>query len=454
MTIATVPMGGPHLQDVLSADRRNALRLLMFVRLAVSVAVAGFLIINFPTPSGFYWSGLSLLFGLFGVFQYMLGRSRHAANWHAYLFVVLDLALVTFIILHTNPFSADPFPPAQRLRYPNFDYLFVVVALLALGASPRAVAWSGVAAVLVWGSAAALIISLPGVMTENDVPGFYALPMAERLELANGPNFVWVLAITQELFVMLLFAFALAAIAWRARRLLARQMLAERARANLSRYFSPGMIEQLADQDEPLGAVSKQNVAVLFADIVGFTAIAEKQLPEEIIGLLREFHGRMARAVFAHGATVDKYIGDAIMVTFGTPHVGPRDATNALACANAMLRAVSEWNMERAAAGATPIEVGIGLHYGSAVLGDIGEERCLEYAVVGDTVNVASRLEALTRKLNTPLVISNDVVEAVRRETNNPDQALSGLARGPAANVSGRAGSVGVWTLSEAPPRG
>jgi hypothetical protein len=125
----------------------------------------------------------------------------------------------------------------------------------------------------------------------------------------------------------------------------------------------------------------------------------------------------MARAVFAHSGTVDKYIGDAIMATFGTPRVGPRDASDALACAHAMMRAISEWNVERSAAGAAPIEVGIGLHYGSAVMGNIGEERRLEYAVVGDTVNIASRLEALTREFGTPLVMSDDAVNAVRRES-------------------------------------
>ncbi len=450
MTTETQTKGNARLEDVLSADRRHALRLLMYVRLIMSVAIMVFLLINFPNAGGLYWGGLALVFGLFGIAQTMLGRSRHAATWHSYFFIALDLALVTFIILYTNPFFPDPFPPAERLRYPNFDYLYAIVALLALGASPKAVIWSGVAAVLAWGVGIAWIVMLPETMTEFDVPGFQAMPVAKRMELVNGPNFVFMSARIQEFFLMMMFAFALAALAWRARRLLGRQMVAERARANLSRYFSPGMIDVLADQDEPLGAVREQPIAVLFADIVGFTALSEKQSPEAVIALLREFLGRMARAVFAHNGTVDKYIGDAIMATFGTPRAGPRDASNALACARDMLRSVAELNAERVAAGEAPIEVGIGLHFGTAVLGDIGDEQRLEYAVIGDTVNVASRLESLTREVNAPLVVSDDVVEAVKREVEDAEQALSGLAKGRAANVRGRAASVGVWTLSEA----
>jgi adenylate cyclase len=171
--------------------------------------------------------------------------------------------------------------------------------------------------------------------------------------------------------------------------------------------------------------------------------------PEDVIDLLRDFHGRMAREVFAHGGTVDKYIGDAIMATFGTPHAGPQDATNALACARAMLASVEEWNAERARRGEPAIAIGVGVHFGPAVMGDIGDERRLEYAVIGDTVNVASRLEALTREVDAPLVVSDDTVAAVRRETGESG-ALAGLRKGETAAVRGRTGAVSVWTLGPA----
>ena len=94
---------------------------------------------------------------------------------------------------------------------------------------------------------------------------------------------------------------------------------AERARNNLARYFSPNVVELLAAQDEPLGAVRRETVAVLFADIVGFTRMAETMPPEAVMAMLREFHARMTAQIFACGGTVDKYIGDAIVAVFGVP---------------------------------------------------------------------------------------------------------------------------------------
>jgi adenylate cyclase len=434
------------LKSAFVIEEKRALRLLMVVRAGVTAAIVVFLLIQFPNTAGYYWSGLTVLFGLLGIATYAVSRSRLYRTWQLYLFVALDLAIVTFIILYPNPFLSDWFPIQQQLKYPNFDYLYVVVALTALTYTPGLAAWAGIAAVASWGVAAALVLMRPETISELTLPGLSSMTIAQRVELWSRTEFVDISALVQQGFIMLCIAAVLATVAWRARRLVGRQMRAERARANLSRYFSPGLIEELAGQDEPLGAVREQNVAVLFADIVGFTTLSENQPPEKVITLLRDFHALMAREVFNHGGTVDKYIGDAIMATFGTPRTGIHDATNALACARAMLASLDAWNRERAGRGETAIEVGIGVHFGPAVMGDIGDERRLEYAVVGDTVNVASRLEALTREIAAPLVVSNDTVEAVRRETGD-GASLVGLQKGQTAAVRGRTGAVPVWTL-------
>src|SRR5437016_7194771 len=119
-----------------------------------------------------------------------------------------------------------------------------------------------------------------------------------------------------------------------------RRAAAERARTNLSRYFSPNLVELLAERDEPLGAVRRQTVAVLFVDIVGFTRMAERLAPEAVVTMLREFHDRMTAQIFACGGTVEKYIGDAIFAVFGLPDASTDDPLNALRCADLMIEAL------------------------------------------------------------------------------------------------------------------
>jgi adenylate cyclase len=165
-----------------------------------------------------------------------------------------------------------------------------------------------------------------------------------------------------------------------------------------------------------------------------------------VIALLRGFHARLEAAVFEHDGTLDKYLGDGAMATFGTPETGPDDAGNALAAARAMLRSIDAWNRERAARGDPPIRLSIGIHYGEVVLGDVGSARRLEYAVIGDVVNVASRLEELTRALDTSLVVSDALISAVRAEGDRR-AALAGLERTAPHALRGRTAAVALWVL-------
>ena len=222
---------------------------------------------------------------------------------------------------------------------------------------------------------------------------------------------------------------------------------AERARSNLSRYFSPNIVEMLAAQDEPLGAVRRQTVAVLFVDIVGFTGMAETMMPEAVMTLLREFHERMTAQIFACGGTVEKYIGDEIFAVFGVPTVSENDAANALQCADMMIGALARWNEEREARGEPPLAIGIGLNYGPAVLGDVGSEHSMSFTVIGDTVNTASRLQGLTRTLETPLVVGDSLVTAVKAAPSDLAPALLGQLQDHGEQaLRGRAGAVRIWT--------
>lgn len=224
---------------------------------------------------------------------------------------------------------------------------------------------------------------------------------------------------------------------------------ADRARANLSRYFSPQLVKLLANRDVSLGPGRRQDVSVLFIDVVGFTRMAETASPEQLLALLRSFHKRMERLIFRHNGAILGFIGDAIMVAFGVPETSQRDPVDALACARAMLEEVAEWNAKRNEAGKFAVEVGIGLHCGPVIVGDVGSERSMAFTVIGDTVNVGNRLEKLTRTLKCALVVSNDLVLAVREyaEGSVAEGLLAGLDDKGCHRIRGRTGPVRLWAL-------
>jgi adenylate cyclase len=171
----------------------------------------------------------------------------------------------------------------------------------------------------------------------------------------------------------------------------------EVARANYSRFMPEYVVKQLLDNPNSfkLGGVN-QTVTILFADIRGFTSISEseKDKPEKIVGLLNRYFSAMSEIIFAHGGTLDKYIGDGLMALFGAPTATPQDAKNALKTAVTMQKRVQTLNKELIAEGFEPVNIGIGLHTGVATVGYIGSDQRSEYTAIGDTVNLASRLES------------------------------------------------------------
>ena len=172
----------------------------------------------------------------------------------------------------------------------------------------------------------------------------------------------------------------------------------EVARANYSRFLPEYVVKQMLDNPESfkLGGVS-QTITILFADIRGFTRISEHAPPERIVNLLNRYFSAMTDIIFAHGGTLDKYLGDGLMALFGAPTTTPDDANNALNAAVAMQRRVLGINMELREEGLPEIGVGMGLHTGEVVVGYIGSERRSEYTAIGDAVNTCARLESNAR---------------------------------------------------------
>jgi adenylate cyclase len=155
----------------------------------------------------------------------------------------------------------------------------------------------------------------------------------------------------------------------------------------------------------------RQIVTVLFADLRGFTTLAETQAPEQVVELLNQFFTLMSEVVFRHGGTLDKYIGDGVMALFGAPYASERDAVKAVRAAIEMQRFVATFNEERVAAGRAAIGVGIGVNTGPAIVGFIGSESRLDYTAIGDTVNTAARLEHLA--VAGQILVSEHTIQAL-----------------------------------------
>jgi adenylate cyclase len=168
------------------------------------------------------------------------------------------------------------------------------------------------------------------------------------------------------------------------------------ARARLQRYHAPAIVEQVLRDETAMSAMQrlcKTEVTVLFADLVGFTAIAESAAPEQVADLLAGFCTRTAEAVFAEGGTLDKFLGDCVMAFFGAPIELPNHAVQGVQAALRILEAIEHWNRERVSLGLPALRVRVGVNSGPVVVGEVGNERRADYSVIGNTVNIAARLE-------------------------------------------------------------
>jgi adenylate cyclase len=181
-----------------------------------------------------------------------------------------------------------------------------------------------------------------------------------------------------------------------------------------SRYVSKPLVDEILKKQEiKLGGEVKE-VSVLFSDIRGFTAMSEKMQPEEVLGVLNEYLTAMTDIVFENGGTLDKFIGDAVMAVFGSPLYDKDHAIKAVRTGWQMQKKLDELNAKWAQEGKKTLKIGVGVNSGSVVAGNMGSMRRMEYTVIGDTVNLASRLESLNKELSTSFLISENTHALVR----------------------------------------
>ena len=434
----------PYLAEALAREKYEGHRLATFARTIALGILAVLVVILVPAIHTLFYVGVILLFILLGWLQL---RAARVGQSRLELFLIFaDLALLTAAFTISNPFRPEDIPTAFNYRFDNFIFFFLFLALGTLAYSWRTVWAIGFWTACLWG------IGLLGVtLFGTKVPGLTEAsnaiyPDNDLLRWGLDPNGLQLTERIEEIVAILMVAVILGLKGARSNRLLMEQANIAAERANLSRYFPSSLLDSLASTDHDIGAVRNQEVAVLFTDIVGFTEFAESTTPEAVMELLRDYHSMVEAAVFQNGGTLDKYLGDGAMATFGTPEAGPDDAQNALNAAQQILKGTDALNAARASQGHDPIKVSVGLHFGAVTLGDIGSARRLEFTVIGDTVNVASRLEAASRELDCNCVVSDALMRKAMPTDLELGEKPAGFAARTGLRIRGRQNTIDVWT--------
>ncbi len=345
---------------------------------------------------------------------------------------VIDIAVLSALpVIWYLSVGGSDVPPAYMLKTQITVVTLGLVALNALAIRPLYPLVVAAGGICVHVALLVYVLNEPRTIVSSDF-----------VDSAMGPA----LSLELVLVSMLIIAVTGAAMGYLtliARRTVVQGVRLEVANAHLGRYFSPGVVSRISSEADTLLGVGgrTQEVAVMFCDIRDFTTITENLPPSDVVGFLSQYHTCMVEVIFGFGGTIDKFIGDAIMVTFGTPDPSDDDAERSVRAGLAMNTALAELNADRERRSLAKIRHGIGIHFGPVIAGNIGTENRLEYTVIGDTVNVASRIQDACKSVGEAFLISDAVKTRLP-----PDIQVRSL---PEQRVKGRQAPVQIYAVKE-----
>jgi adenylate cyclase len=319
-------------------------------------------------------------------------------------------------------------PPGLYLKAPTLLYVFIIIALRALRFEPRWVVLAGATACLGWLALVLYAIRSQGMaslVTHSYVEYMTSLKILVGAEV---DKMISLGAVTAVLTLALL----------RARRLLVRSTAEATAAAELSRFFAPEIAQTIVSADEAIrpGDGMLRDAAAMFVDLRGFTTLAGMLEPKALIGLLGEYQGRVVRTVRAHRGSITTFLGDGVMITFGATRPSPTAAADALAAAAELLDVLGRWQEERRGSGLPAPGIGVGVCFGTVTYGAIGGEGRLEYAVIGDPVNRAAKIQNATKAEQVRGLTTRDTYELACRQGFQPRAACEQRARRTVAGVA------------------
>jgi adenylate cyclase len=347
---------------------------------------------------------------------------------------VLDVAVLTTLLWSfTVQYGA---PPALYLKAPTLLYVFVLIALRALRFSPRQVLVTGISAAVGWSCLVALAAFGP-----EPAPVTRSYPEhLQSLSLLWGAEF-------EKVGVILAVTAVLALAVARARALLVRTAVEADAAAELSRFVGRPVAERVraAELELQPGDGEIRFAAIMMVDLRGFTPMTAGWAASEVVGLLREHQAWLAPLIEAGGGTVDKYLGDGVLVSFGAASPTGRECADALATGLSVMRAAAAWTARRQAAGLAAPEVAAAVSAGPVVWGVVGAGDRLEYTVIGDAVNLAAKLEKHAKGLGARLLVTAEALARAERQGFAPPPTA---VRRPGEAVAGGAQPVDLVILA------